>query len=321
MKFTDNAINILAAKIYKGIGTAWIVQNIHSHMTIEEIVKKLNIKLKDSPTSVVEFQRYKNTIIERIKNIEPFVDGITAMGDVDFPHIRGSVKDSEKPVVLYYKGDLSLLSQHNRNIAVIGLLTPDDYTIKEESDIVRKLVAKQYNIVSGLALGCDSVAHKETLLQKGKTIAILPSPIQNVLPKQNQQLAEQIIQEGGLLISEYGKDAVSNIELRSRYQERDRLQALFSDGIILSASYSKKDVGYDSGSRLAMNYAKEYHLPRFVMYDAVRDKDNPKYNLTRELLNETGVSIITPDNIETHMSKLISSLSHKNPIQLDMFDW
>ena len=320
MKFTDNAVNILTAKIYKGIGSAWIVQNMHTNMTIEDIVNKLNVKLKDSPTSVTDFQRYKNTIKDRIKNIEPFLDGITAMGDDDFPHIRGSVKDSEKPIILYYKGDLSLLSKHSRNIAVIGLLTPDDYTIKEESDIVRKLVAKQYNIVSGLALGCDSVAHKETLLQKGKTIAILPSPIQNVLPKQNQQLAEQIIQEGGLLISEYGKDAVSNIELRSRYQERDRLQALFSDGIILSASYSKKDVGYDSGSRLAMNYAKEYHLPRFVMYDAVRDKDNPKYNLTRELLNETGVSIITPDNIETHMSKLISSLSHKNPIQLDMFN-
>lgn len=319
MKFTDNAINILAAKIYKGIGTAWIVQNIHSNMTIEEIVKKLNIKLKDSPTSVVEFQRYKNTIIERIKNIEPFVDGITAMGDIDFPHIRGSVKDSEKPVILYYKGDLSLLSQYNRNIAVIGLLTPDDYTIKEESDIVRKLVVKQYNIVSGLALGCDSVAHKETLLQKGKTIAILPSPIQNILPKQNQQLAEQIIQAGGLLISEYGKDAASNIELRSRYQERDRLQALFSDGIILSASYSKKDIGYDSGSRLAMNYAKEYHLPRFVMYNATRDKDNPKYNLTRELLNETGVHIVTPSNVEQQIACHLSTSI--NPIQLNMFDW
>ena len=212
-----------------------------------------------------------------------------------------------------------MLSKHNRNIAVIGLLTPDDYTIKEESDIVRKLVAKQYNIVSGLALGCDSVAHKETLLQKGKTIAILPSPIQNILPKQNQQLAEQIIQAGGLLISEYGKDAVSNIELRSRYQERDRLQALFSDGIILSASYSKKDVGYDSGSRLAMNYAKEYHLPRFVMYDEQRDKDNPKYNLTRELLNETGVHIVTPSNVEQQIACHLSTSI--NPIQLNMFDW
>lgn len=320
MKFTDNAINILAAKIYKGIGTAWIVQNIHSNMTIEEIVKKLNIKLKDSPTSIIEFQRYKNTIIERIKNIEPFVDGITAMGDVDFPHIRGSVKDSEKPVILYYKGNLSLLSKHNRNIAVIGLLTPDDYTIKEESDIVRKLVAKQYNIVSGLALGCDSVAHKETLLQKGKTIAILPSPIQNILPKQNQQLAEQIIQAGGLLISEYGKDAVSNIELRSRYQERDRLQALFSDGIILSASYSKKDIGCDSGSRLAMNYAKEYQLPRFVMYDEQRDKDNPKYNLTRELIQDRGVSIVTPLNVETKVSNRLANTSYNPPIQLDIFN-
>ena len=122
-----------------------------------------------------------------------------------------------------------------------------------------------------------------------------------------------------MLISEYGKDAVSNIELRSRYQERDRLQALFSDGIILSASYSKKDVGCDSGSRLAMNYAKEYHLPRFVMYNATRDKDNPKYNLTRELLNETGVHIVTPSNVEQQIACHLST--SVNPIQLNMFDW
>jgi hypothetical protein len=110
------------------------------------------------------------------------------------------------------------------------------------------------------------------------------------------------------------------IELRSRYQERDRLQALFSDGIILSASYSKKDVGCDSGSRLAMNYAKEYHLPRFVMYDEQRDKDNPKYNLTRELIQDRGVSIVTPLNVETKVSNRLANTLYNPPIQLDIFN-
>ena len=68
-----------------------------------------------------------------------------------------------------------------------------------------------------------------------------------------------------------------------------------------------------------MNYAKEYHLPRFVMYDEQRDKDNPKYNLTRELLNETGVHIVTPSNVEQQIACHLSTSI--NPIQLNMFDW
>ncbi len=76
-----------------------------------------------------------------------------------------------------------------------------------------------------------------------QTIAILPSPLNNILPK-NQDLAFQIVENGGLLISEYGNDSKNPMELSSRYKERDRLQALFCDTIILAASYAQ-----DSGER------------------------------------------------------------------------
>lgn len=284
MKITDNAINILAAKMYKGIGNAWIVQNIHPHMAVEDIVALLRAKKID--TSFTEFENRKQAIQNRLPNLEKLIDGITAYGDSDFPHIRGKVSDSAKPVLLYYRGDLSLLQPKRKNIAVIGLLNPDKYTINEEEEIVSRLSNFGYCIVSGLALGCDSVAHRQALKSGAKTVAILPSPVQQILPKQNVDLAEDIVRNGGLLISEYGKEALSQMELRGRYDARDRLQVQFSDGVILSASYSQKDKGFDSGSRLAMNYAKLYQLPRYVLYNDERDKNNPKYNLTRELLLE-----------------------------------
>lgn len=79
------------------------------------------------------------------------------------------------------------------------------------------------------------------------------------------------------------------MELSSRYQERDRLQALYSNSIVLAASYAKNDIGNDSGSRLAMGYAKDYLIPRVVIYDEESDSNNPKYDLNRQIIGEDSV--------------------------------
>jgi len=94
------------------------------------------------------------------------------------------------------------------------------------------------------------------------------------------------VANGSLLISEYLTSAKSTMELRGRYQERDRLQALYSNTVVLGASYAKNDVGYDSGSRLAMRYARDYSIPRVVIYDEENCSNNPKYNLNRQIISE-----------------------------------
>lgn len=88
------------------------------------------------------------------------------------------------------------------------------------------MVASGAVIVSSLALGCDSIAHQQAIASKGKTIAILPGPLNDIMPAKNKNLAEDIVSNGGLLISEYLTASKSKMELNGRYQERDRLQAL-----------------------------------------------------------------------------------------------
>jgi DNA processing protein len=115
------------------------------------------------------------------------------------------------------------------------------------------------------------------------------------------------------------------MELGGRYQERDRLQALFSDSIILSASYAKNDLGNDSGSRLAMEYALNYSIPRSVIYDPIVNKNNKKYDLNRKILEEdSGVTVINFDNMSSVIKKIISikskmTESQPQPIQKSMF--
>jgi len=321
MTYSENAINILTAKTYKGIGRAWITKNLKGNESVISIVSLLNKNLKEEEPIIVEaFERDKVKLKETLKSLNGFADGFVAIGDTNFPPYRGDVKNSEQPVFLFYRGDLSLLSATNKNIAVIGLLNPDHNTEIVEQKIVSELVKNGITIVSGLALGCDTIAHKQTLHSNGKTVAILPSPLNNILPAANEELANEIVKKNGLLITEYYEDAKSKIELGGRYQERDRLQALYSNGIILSASYAKNDQGNDSGSRLAMGYALNYSIPRFVIYDHVSDINNKKYDLNRQLIEEDRRIIVINQNNLGAAINIILSKDNTQKCQLNLFN-
>ena len=135
------------------------------------------------------------------------------------------------------------------------------------------------------------------------------------MPARNKGLAFKIFEEGGLLVTEYGNDFKSQMELSSRYKERDRLQALFCDTIVLAASYAQNSAErwkifgqkLDSGARLAMGYAKEYGIPRAVMYDESLDENNPMFDLNRDIIKEQkDVTIITQDNFYEKVRELIN---------------
>jgi len=215
-------------------------------------------------------------------------EGIICAYDDNFPVINRKVKNNgDKPYLLFYRGDLSLLRDLNKNIAVIGLTDPDEEIIKRETDVVKKLVENNLVIVSGLALGCDTIAHKTCLETNGKTIAILPSQIGKIYPAKNRDFAEEIVKKGGLLISEYYKDAASKNAAINRFIERDRLQAMFSKAIILVASYRKGEG--DSGSRHAMEAARKYEIERYVIYNSKMDENNKRFGLNKDLVSSKGI--------------------------------
>lgn len=219
-------------------------------------------------------------------------DGILSAFDYEFPHIYSTVKkDADKPFLLFYKGDISLLKNLQKNVAVIGLLNPEKSIIEREYIVVKKLVECGMNIVSGLAKGCDTVAHKACIESNGKTIAILPSPLSHIYPAENRDLAHNIVESGGLLISEYYKKPANKFESTKRFIDRDRLQSMFSKAILLSASYSKGKG--DSGSRHAMAKAEEYSLFRAMLYNENYDENNPQFGLNRDYHSERKVNIMT----------------------------
>jgi DNA processing protein len=332
MRYTQNALNILTAKSYKGIGNAWVIKNLKGNESVDEIVARVNKTIKGDKTSEEEFDKLKRDFeFKLIEKFEGFCDGFIALGDDGFPQCRGLVKESERPIFLFYKGNIDLLNIENRNVTVIGLLNPSGEIESRENNIVEQFVKHGATIVSGLAFGCDSIAHRQALDSQGKTIAILPSPLNNILPTRNKNLAFEIVETGGLLISEYGNDFKNQMELSSRYKERDRLQALFCDLIVLAASYAQNSgvrwelegQKLDSGARLAMGYAKDYQIARAVMYDQSIDEKNPMFDLNRDLIAEQkNISILSSENYIAKIEEIMkdkNSYKSTNVIQLGIF--
>ena len=284
MQISDNALNVLAACEYRGIGKAWVNKNLRGGESVAQIVAM--VSEKDGTATFFDFERRRLKIRSEIELLGDVIDGVVGLGDEDFPEIQPGVKASDRPIALFYSGDISLIKNVSSNVAVIGLLTPSERIETEVQAVVRKLVAEGKCIVSGLALGCDTIGHRETLDCGGKTVAFLSSPLTEINPPSNRPLAWEIVENGGLLVTEYFRKAFSKREFIGRYAERDRLQAMFASAVILAASYSEKDSKWDrskdSGSRFAMAKAAEYGVARYVIYDAKRDGADPMFNLSRE---------------------------------------
>lgn len=211
--------------------------------------------------------------------------------DRDFPPLPVPCRQSDKPYLFAYWGDISLLKDRAKNFAVVGSLTPTNKILCRESSVVEKLTECGYRNVSGLAKGCDTAAHVQCLACGGKTITVLPSTLSNIYPKENSKLVEHIVQSGGLVLTEYITEPSTRYDRIRRFIERDRLQAMFAGEILLIASHLPGQG--DSGSRHAMEKAKEYGTERFVLYNPLTDEDAPLFALNRNYLQEGALPFTT----------------------------
>ena len=132
-------------------------------------------------------------------------------------------KDSPS-IILFYKGDFSLLSMDS--IAIIGTRKCSQTAAIASKTLARKFASRGFCIVSGLAIGCDCAAHEGALdVPNGKTIAVLANGLDTIYPKTCSDLSERILETGGLLISE---NVIGTPALNYTLVARDRLQAATS---------------------------------------------------------------------------------------------
>ena len=145
----------------------------------------------------------------------------------NYPKQLYGIKKS--PQRLYAEGNIKLLN--TPGIAIIGSRKPTKYGEKMTKKFARELSSYGLTIISGLAEGIDSIAHYTTLDVLGNTIAVLPCGMKNIFPKENIKLYEHILENNGLIISEYE----ANVEADSnKFLERNRIVAGLSIGVLVA---------------------------------------------------------------------------------------
>lgn len=154
---------------------------------------------------------------------------IISVLDPAYPALLAATKDD--PCILFVQGTLPAPS--DRIIAVVGTRQPTRHGEIIAKRIAEYLVGEGAWVVSGLAIGCDSIAHQTCIAEGGRTIAVLAHGLQTVAPAQNRKLAEEIVDSGGLLLTEYGFGVEP---IPQQFVRRDGTQAGLSEGVVMVQS-------------------------------------------------------------------------------------
>lgn len=178
------------------------------------------------------------------------------------PEFPKALNFDNGPQLIYYKGDLSILNEPKR-AAVIGTRVPSEAGDAFAFECGRLLAENDFTVISGLAAGCDTAAHRGCIQAAGKTVAFLPCNLINITPAAQAPLAEDILQAGGCLISEY-----SPFDTPSAYMfiERDRLQA-GSAQFVITSEFDK-----GSGTLHTLTFADRYARPIYTL-DAIAQNE------------------------------------------------
>lgn len=202
---------------------------------------------------------------------------IISIDDKRYPKRLKKIYDP--PLVIYAKGDIRNLNNIN-TIGMVGGRLCSEYGKKIALELSEFLSNKEINIISGLAKGIDTYSHTGCLKGKANTIAVLGSGFNELYPKENIQLAKEIIKHGGLIISEYPLDEKPN---RMNFPARNRIISALSNKIVVIEA--KKN----SGSIITADYALEQGKDIYVVPGNI-DSDISKGS--NELIKE-GANILT----------------------------
>lgn len=152
----------------------------------------------------------------------------------------------DPPKCLYVMGNIEILN--NPSIAIVGCREATEYGKKAATYFSYNLAKQNVTIVSGLARGIDSYSHIGTLKANGKTIAVIGSGLDIIYPKENEQLAKKIVEQGGAIISEY---PLGTSPQKEHFPARNRIISGISQATLVIEAKEK------SGSLITADFAME----------------------------------------------------------------
>lgn len=191
------------------------------------------------------------------------------------------LKIDKHPKKIYVMGNIEILN--NKSLAIVGSRDNTKYGKYYASYFAQKIAQTGITIVSGLAIGIDSISHQNSMFEKGKTIAVIGSGFNNIYPPENIELVNQILENDGAIISEYSAEIPVDLK---KFPKRNRIISGISDGVLVV------EAKYRSGSSITAKYAFEQEKEVFCIPARIDDITGKG---TNNLIKE-GANLVTDVN-------------------------
>ena len=188
------------------------------------------------------------------------------------------LKIQNPPDKIYVEGNMDLLSQNS--IAIVGSRLATEYGKKCAKLFSSQLSEQGFTIVSGLAVGIDSIAHTYSMEKKGKTIAVLGSGFNNIYPEENYYLFKKILENDGCIITEYPPETPKS---KGNFPKRNRIISGLSLGVLLV------EARYGSGGAITAKLAIKQGKDVFCIPNRIDEKTGYNTNL----LIKQGANLVT----------------------------
>ncbi len=254
-----------------------------------------------------------NTVVETLKAAQPFDDAEKELdfclkNDIqllpythkEFPSRLKQYNDA--PVLLFYKGSHPLNSQ--KVLAIVGTRTPSPHGKSICETIVQELVGYGITIVSGLAYGVDAIAHRKSLEFGLPTIGVLGHGLRKIYPAEHHQLAQQMIEKNGGILTEFHSDTQPD---RENFPMRNRIVAGMSDAVLVIESARK------GGSLITAEFANAYNKDVFAIPGRVHDKFSEGCN---DLIKQNKANLV--ESAQDIIQHMIWEEKEAKPIQTSL---
>ena len=305
----------------RGYWLAWSQMNGVGSISIQRLkqhFQTLETAWKATANELIQVDGFGKQTVEKIIqqrsqfNPEEFLEQHTVKNpnfwtpaDSDYPRLLLEIPTF--PPVLYYRGIVEL--QENQGItpivAIVGTRTPTEYGRRWTRKISITLTRRGFTIVSGMAAGIDTEAHRSCLEVGGRTMAVLGTGVDIVYPKENRQLCERVMNQG-LLISEYPAGTKPNPR---HFPQRNRIIAGLSRATFVMEAPQK------SGALITAHVANEFCRDVYVLPGRLDDENSQG---CLKLING-GASMI-PVDLEELLEQLGAIPPLDTPQQLSLFD-
>lgn len=227
-----------------GSASSVLKASLNSLASVEGIGSALAARIANAGAKIEDYKKSTESILTLCekKNFK-----ITLLWDNDYPYLLKNIP--EPPVILYSAGEY--IFPENNTIAIVGTRNPTQYGKNQAERLAVLFAQKNITVVSGLARGIDSAAHRGVLSAGGRTIAVLGSGLDRIYPSENYDLAKQITQHG-LVMTEFDPGTAP---LGTNFPRRNRIISGLSLGTIVVES--GEEGGAMHTARLANDHNRE----------------------------------------------------------------